>query len=58
MIPYWINNNDDMNLYVISIDITSPITKNKFKYFDNITSKWLYCERKIVNNEPSCIINK
>jgi hypothetical protein len=58
MIPYWINNNDDMNLYVISIDITSPITKNKFKYFDNITSKWLYCERKIINNEPSCIINK
>ena len=60
MIPYWMNNNDNMNLYVISIDISCSLLEynHKFKYFDDITKKWLYCERKLVNNEPVCNINK
>lgn len=58
MIPYWMNNNDNMNLYIISFDIICPIKNHKFKYFDTMTGKWLYCERKIINNQPVCNINK
>jgi len=54
MIPYWMTNNENMNLYVISIEIKSPINKN-FEYFDE---KWLCCHRKLVKGAPVCIINK
>jgi hypothetical protein len=60
MIPYWMNNNDNMNLYVIKIDIIkiNQLNKYKFKYYNYITQKWFYCKREIINNQPTCIIIK
>jgi hypothetical protein len=58
MIPYWMNNNDNMNLYVIKIDIINTNSVNKFKYYNYITQKWFYCKREIINNQPTCIIIK
>ena len=60
MIPYWMNNNDNMNLYVIKINIINPnkFIKYKFKYYNHITKEWFYCTREIQNNQPACNINK
>ena len=54
MIPYWMNYNKDMNLYVIKIKIYCN-NKNKFCYFDHITKKWLQCQRVYKDNEPMCL---
>ena len=54
MIPYWMNYNKDMNLYVIKIKIYCK-NKNKFCYFDHITKKWLQCQRVYKDNEPMCL---
>jgi hypothetical protein len=61
MIPYWMNNNNNMNLYVIQFNIISPLPKHnisiQFIYYDYITNKWYYCKRQVSHshNEPMCI---
>ena len=59
MIPYWMNNNNNMNLYIINFDIISPLPKHnismQFIYYDYITNKWYYCKRQVAYNEPMCI---
>ena len=58
MIPYWMNYNDNMNLYVISVDIIKNNIPHKYKFYDNVMKKWLYCERKIFLNQPVCLLKK
>ena len=58
MIPYWMNNNDNMNLYVIQINIINTYKNFKFKYYDYITKQWFYCKREIKYNQPVCNIIK
>lgn len=59
MIPYWMNYNDNMNLYLISFDIVVPIIKElpllQFLYYDKKNKKWYFCRRQVLINEPMCI---
>ena len=57
MIPHWINNNDNMNLYVIHIVFKKNTIKTDgyYQYFNVQTKKWLSCIRTIYNGEPACI---
>jgi hypothetical protein len=53
MIPYWMNYNKDMKLFVIKINIRCKKDKNDcFYYFDK---KWLKCHRVYRDNEPMCL---
>ena len=59
MIPWWIHNNDSMNLYIVQIEFkTSNFGiefkgDNLFSYLDH-KKKWLKCHRTIFNGGPSC----
>ena len=60
MIPYWINNNVNMNLYLLNIQFKKININNNliFKYYDinNIgNEKWVSCIRTHFNNEPVCM---
>ncbi len=57
MIPYWMNNNDNMNLYVIHIKFNKPKNNNnnKLSYYDN-KNKYICCYRTILTNgDPVCL---
>jgi hypothetical protein len=61
MIPYWMENNDNMNLYVIKITIIKPNIKfgkeyrNYFHYYSLRDKKWASSKRILLNGtEPSC----
>lgn len=59
MIPWWVHNNDSMNLYIVEIEFkTSEFGidfkgENLFSYLD-YKNKWLMCHRTIINGGPSC----
>jgi hypothetical protein len=59
MIPWWMHNNDDMNLYIVHIQFeTSKFDikfegDNLFSYLD-YKKNWLRCHRTIINGGPSC----
>ena len=55
MIPYWLNNNSNMNLYVIIIRINKVNIINNLMYYDLYRNKWIKNKRCIVNNEPVMI---
>lgn len=55
MIPYWMNYNKNMNLYVLKIKIKKNKIKNSFLYYDFIHKKWLKCERIILKDQPICL---
>ena len=50
LIPYWMNYNDNMNLYVIKINFIFPNIYHNIKYYDKYLKKWIK-KIRIVNNE-------
>lgn len=60
MIPWWIHNNESMNLYIIHIKFNTLDfgihfnDDNFFSYYDYHKKKWLKCYRTIVNGGPAC----
>ena len=61
MIPYWMENNDNMKLYVIKITTIKPNIKfgkeyrNHFSYYSLRDKRWTSCRRILLNGtEPSC----
>lgn len=51
LIPYWMNYNDNMNLYVIKINFIFPNIYHNIKYYDKYLKKWIK-KIRIVNNSP------
>ena len=49
MIPFWMANNDDMNLYVIHIEFMFDHieTELEWKYFDEKVNDWIVCFRTL-----------
>lgn len=67
MIPFWLSNNTNLNLYVIKINFHSiplysiyneyneRIISFYYKKYNNFQCKWISCYRNIQNNgEPEC----
>lgn len=60
MIPWWMHNNDSMNLYLIQIEFKTLEFgiqfkgDNLFSYYDHNKKKWLKCHRILFNGGPSC----
>jgi hypothetical protein len=63
MIPYWMNNNHNMNLYLIHIKFNTFMSvygqqiefKNYFNYKSYNDKKWCCCYRNILSNgDPVC----
>lgn len=57
MIPFWMNYNFNMNLYVIHIKINLPTNTNikTNTYFYNNSKKWICCRRMLLENgDPIC----
>lgn len=60
MIPWWIHNNETMNLYMIQIEFNTSdfgmefTSNNFFSYLDYHKKKWIKCHRTIFNGGPSC----
>lgn len=55
MIPYWMNYNTDMHLYVIKINIQLKPTLETMYYYDSICNKNIKCKRVIDKGQPVCI---
>ena len=59
MIPYWVNYNPNMKLYMIRIKIKLKRVKNgnnnSFIYFDVVSQKWIKCERVYNLGQPVCM---
>ena len=54
MIPWWMQKNENMKLYVIKITIKKPQDINNIYYLD-IFNKKNRCYRTIVDNNPCCV---
>ena len=54
MIPWWMQVNKDMGLYVLEFDIIKPNVNTDLKYIDAI-GRTMSSYRHIVENEPCCI---
>lgn len=55
MIPYWFHNNDNMNLYIIHIEILKEDNIKLCKYYDIINKKWMYSYRILTpKGDPCC----
>jgi len=54
MIPWWMQLNDDMKLYVLEFDIIKPNVYTHLNYIDSI-GRTMSSYRHIVENEPCCI---
>jgi len=54
MIPWWMQLNDNMKLYVIEFDIIKPEINTNLNYIDAI-GRVMSSYRHIVENEPCCI---
>jgi len=60
MIPWWMHNNEFMNLYIIHIEFNTLDfgiqfnDDNFFSYYDYHKKKWLKCYRTIINGGPAC----
>lgn len=58
MIPSWIINNPELNLFVIKINLAGNINPNIYlEYADNVTKEWIQSYRMDYNGmgEPCCI---
>ena len=57
MIPYWMMNNNDMNLYMVSIKFINTDRNVKWSYFDHNINEYVSCYRTTTpNNGPSNIL--
>ena len=55
MIPSWIKNNPDMNLYVIKIKFPKNISPELFIEYKDSSNEWIRSYRtEDINGEPSC----
>ena len=54
MIPYWLNNNFNMKLYVIRVILKKKNTGKIYSYYDNITNEWTSCKRMYEGGQPIC----
>jgi hypothetical protein len=53
MIPWWMQNNDNMKLYIIKISYTKKLYDNVIYYFDK-NNKESRCYRTLTENKPCC----
>lgn len=53
MIPFWFKNNQNMNLYLITITFKNK--QSLFIKYKNNFNKWLQCKRTLINDDPCCI---
>ena len=54
MIPWWMQNNDNMNLFVIKISFTKNHSNNQIYYYDILKRRNRYY-RTISENKPCCL---
>jgi hypothetical protein len=63
MIPYWLHNNSDMNLYVVKVSVNkisdiyclTPPFDITFSYLTHDEKKWTSCYRNVLSNgDPVC----
>lgn len=55
MIPYWMNYNTEMNLYVVKININLKPTLEIMHYYDDICQKNIKCKRVMDKGQPVCM---
>lgn len=55
MIPYWMNYNSNMNLYVLRIILKCKKSQITFSYYDPYVDRWLKCKRIIEKDQPVCL---
>ena len=55
MIPYWMNYNDDMNLYIIRIKFIKPNTTNEIISYINKKKIYSCCRSVLHNGAPCCV---
>ena len=54
MIPWWMQNNENMNLFVIKISFTKNHSNNQIYYYDYLKRRNRYY-RTISENKPCCL---
>lgn len=54
MIPSWIKNNSDLNLYVIKIILPGNISPTQYMEYQNDLGQWISSYRTTVDGEPRC----
>jgi hypothetical protein len=54
MIPYWLNHNSDMKLYIIRIILQKKNDGKIYSYYDHITNEWTRCKRMYEGGQPMC----
>ena len=54
MIPSWIKNNSELNLYVIKITFPRNISPELFLEYQDASGEWNQCYRTTVEGEPRC----
>ena len=55
MIPYWFHNNDNMNLYLIHIEILKDDSIKSCKYYNITNKKWISSYRMLTSaGQPCC----
>ena len=61
LIPYWMNYNDNMNLYVIKINFIFPNIYHNIKYYDKYLKKWIkkirIVNKKNINQKLNSLLN-
>jgi hypothetical protein len=61
LIPYWMNYNDNMNLYVIKINFIFPNIYHNIKYYDKYLKKWIkkirIVDKKNINQKLNSLLN-
>ena len=53
MVPYWMQHNDDLQLYIIKFSFKK--TENLDIQYLNIYNEWSRCYRTVSNGEPCCL---
>ena len=54
MIPYWMNFNDNMNLYIIHVTFNTIQTTDKI-FYESYDKNWISCYRNVLSDgEPVC----
>lgn len=54
MIPSWIKNNSDLNLYVIKINLPGNILPELYLEYQDCSGQWITSFRTTVDGEPRC----
>jgi len=55
MIPFWMNYNSDMNLFILRIILKCKKSQISFCYYDPCVDRWLKCKRVIEKDQPVCL---